>query len=114
RPDEEVACDPYEVETGELSATKIEALLASGVWGDEEKLAYGIDLAEPFAVPEGKVRVGEPSYAEVDGVVTETYEVEDAPPPPPPPTPEQKLALAGLTAEEFDAMVSASIARQQS
>lgn len=43
---------------------------------------YAVVEVIPFDVPEGKRIVGAPSYAVSDGVVIETYQVEDIPPPP--------------------------------
>lgn len=43
---------------------------------------YAVVEVIPFDVPEGKQIVGSPSYAVSDGVVIETYQVEDIPPPP--------------------------------
>lgn len=47
--------------------------------GDE----FSIHAIQPFEVPDGKVRVGEPSYAIVDGVAQEHYEIDDYIPPEP-------------------------------
>ena len=110
---ERVKVESYPVDTAPLDAGKVERLLAEGVWGDAEKQAFGIAIAEPFVVPEGKRRVGDLSIVEVDGVPAENFEVEDLPPPPPPPTPAQKLAEAGLTQEELDQVIAESIARQK-
>ena len=43
---------------------------------------YAVVEVIPFDVPEGKQVVGAPSYAVSDGVVLETYQVEDIPAPP--------------------------------
>lgn len=47
--------------------------------GDE----FSIHEIKPFVIPEGKVVVGEPSYAIVDGVAQEHYEIDDYVPPEP-------------------------------
>lgn len=47
-------------------------------WSDG---AYSIAPVAEFVVPEGKRRVGAPSYAVDDGTAVEIYEVEDIPPP---------------------------------
>lgn len=96
-----------------LDMAKVESLVSRGQWNADSIAPYGLKIAEPFVVPEGKQRVGSARFVEVNGVVSEEYDVEDLPPPPPPPSPEEKLAAAGLTQEEFDALVAASIARQQ-
>ncbi len=54
------------------------------LWTDEELAKVGLYLAVPFGLPEGKRRIGEPSYAIVDGAAIETYAVEDVPPQLPP------------------------------
>lgn len=48
--------------------------------GDE----FSIHEVKWFSVPEGKVRVGDPSYSLVDGVMLEHYDIEDYIDPPPP------------------------------
>ena len=105
---EQEDCTPYPVdETVDLG--KIERLVADGVWGDKELTTYGLKVAVPFIVPEGKQRIGDPHYVESNGVVNEEYDVEDIPPPPPPPPPptaEQKLAALGLTREELRTLVA--------
>ena len=103
---EEQACEPYEV-TEQVDISKVVSLLADGVWGEPELSEYGLSVAEPFEAPEGKQATGTPSYIEDgNGVVHETYEVEDAPPPPPPPTPAEKLAAAGLTVDDLRALLA--------
>lgn len=96
-----------------LDMAKVEALVNQGQWDDDDLSPYGLKVAVPFVAPEGKQAVGAVRYVEDDGVVSEEYDVEDIPPPPPPPTPEEKLASAGLTQDEFDVLVMAAIARQQ-
>ena len=81
---EQEDCEPYPV-SFQLDMGKVERLVRDGVWSADDLAAYGLAKVEPFAVPEGKQRIGEPSYVEADGVVSEVYELEDLPPPPPPP-----------------------------
>ncbi len=51
----------------------------SGKSGDD---TFIVMIIQPFVTPEGKYRVGDPSYS-IDGLtVIETYEVEDIPPEP--------------------------------
>lgn len=57
--------------------SQISPLLLGWTSGD-----YAVVEVIPFDVPEGKQIVGTPSYAVSDGVVIETYQVEDIPPPP--------------------------------
>lgn len=102
---EEEACEPYPVPF-QLDLGKVERLVHDGTWGEEELAAYGLARPAPFSVPEGKQRVGEPSFVEIDGAVAEVYAVEDLPPPPPPPTPAEKLASAGLTVEDLRALLT--------
>lgn len=102
---EQEDCEPYPVPF-QLDMGKVERLVRDGVWSADELAAYGLALALPFTVPEGKQRVGAPAYIEAKGVVSEVYEVEDIPPPPPPPTPTEKLASAGLTVEELKALLA--------
>lgn len=99
---EEEACEPYPVPF-QLDVGKAERLVQQGTWSAEEIGAYGLLVAVPFSVPEGKQRVGHPSYVEGQGVVSEVYEVEDLPPSP---TPAEKLAAAGLTVEELKALLA--------
>lgn len=51
--------------------------------GEVEGDQYAILAFQPFAVPEGKQRVGEPSYEVGKDAVVETYSVEDQPIPVP-------------------------------
>jgi hypothetical protein len=112
RPDEIVSVEPYPVETAPMDAGKIAQFFAEGVWGDDEKARYGLALAVPFLVPDGKRPAGDMTIVEVEGVPHEHYAVEDVPPPAPPPKPEEKVAAAGLTEAEFDELVAKSLARQ--
>lgn len=113
RPDEELPCTPYPVDTAPMDTGKIEQLFAEGVWGDAEKALYGLVQAEPFAPPKGKQIAGAPRYVgKKAGRVAEEYDVEDAPPPPAPPSAEEKLARAGLTTDELDGLIAASLKRQ--
>lgn len=50
-------------------------------WSEADRAAYGVFLVAPFAVPDGKIAVGSPTYSRVGGVVVETYAVSDPPPP---------------------------------
>lgn len=101
---EEEDCDPYPVRDM-VDIGKVAALVAEGVWGEEELARYGLAAAEDDPVPEGKQRIGEPSYVEEDGTVRRVFELEDIPPPPPPPTRAEKvdaaLALLGVTRDEL-------------
>ena len=66
-------CDPYSVEV-----RPAELALA---WSAEDREAAGLFEVEPFVVPEGKERIGEPRYRREKGTVIEEYDVRDAPPP---------------------------------
>jgi hypothetical protein len=101
----EIDVDPYPV-TERLDVGKVDRLAADGTWGDDELGAYGLAVASPFVVPEGKRAIGEPAYiAAPDGTVAEVFEVEDLPPPPPDLTVDEKvdamLAAHGLTRDDF-------------
>lgn len=109
---EEEACEPYPV-AEEIDIGKAERLLADGVWSDADLAAYGLRAALPFAVPDGQRVIGEPAYVESKGAVREVFEVEDIPPPPPAPTPVEKLAVAGLTVEDFDVLFADALARRE-
>lgn len=104
---EEEQCEPYPVPFV-LNMAKVEELLASEVWTDDDLAPYGLQVAVPFEVPEGKQVVGQASYVEDDGIVSEVFDVEDIPPPPPPPTAEERLAAAGLTVEDLRALLAES------
>lgn len=93
--EEVVEVEPYEVQV-QLARTP-----ALDLWSDEELAEVGLARVIPFSPPAGKVSVGLPTFSEVEGVMHETYAVEDEPPPPPPPTAEEKLAAAGLTVAEL-------------
>lgn len=51
----------------------------NGKSGDD---TFVIMVIQPFVTPEGKYRIGDPSYSVDDGKVIETYDVEDIPPEP--------------------------------
>lgn len=112
-PGGEEACEPYTV-TEQVNTGKVAALVRDCVWGAEDLAAYGLKVAEPFIPPEGKEAVGAPRYVEADGAVREEFDVEDIPPPPKPPTAEERVAaaFAGLTVDEVDQVIAASLARQ--
>lgn len=78
--------------TPNLDVGKIRQLVDEGVWTEADLAVHGLRAAEPFAVPEGKIAVGEPRYVEKDGKVSEERDIEDAPPPPPEPTKAERLA----------------------
>jgi hypothetical protein len=96
-----------------LDPSKIAQYLDDGIWTADDLAAHGLAAAEPFAVPDGKVKVGAPRYVQdKDGAWREEYDVEDAPPPPVPVsvTPRQaRLAIeaAGLT-EQVEKAVEAA------
>lgn len=112
----EVPCDPYPVAV-QLDGNSVRGFYDQGIWSLEEVTNVGGKIAVPFVVPDGKRTVGNPSYSEgEDGVVSQSYAVEDIPPPPPEPTPEEKVAAMmnafGLTLAEFhDVYEAASAAR---
>jgi hypothetical protein len=54
------------------------------LWTDEELAEVGLYRVMAFAAPEGKRRIGEPSYQIVDGKAVEFFAVEDIAPSPPP------------------------------
>lgn len=90
-----------------LDMRKVEQLVREGVWGKEELDRYGLVIPEPFVVPEGKDRTGEPAYVRDGDTVREVYETRDRPPPPPEPTPVERLAEIGLTPADLVAMIDA-------
>lgn len=65
---------------------------------------YAILAYQPFAAPEGKQRIGEPSYDISSGVCVETYSVEDVPAYVPQSISDRQfahvLALQGLISQE--------------
>ena len=92
----ETPCEPYPVEI-HANGDSLRNLFDQGIWSLEEVEAVGGKIAVPFEAPEGKQTVGAPSYAETDGVVHQSYEVEDIPPAPEPPTAEEKVnAMLGM------------------
>jgi hypothetical protein len=90
-------------EKEELWPDAVRKALASRAWTEKDLAIYGLAVAEPMMVPEGKQAVGDPIYVEKDGKVVEQRALEDIPPPPPPPveTVEDKLAKIGLTLDEL-------------
>ncbi len=63
---------------GEIRAP-IRTILAAS-WTAADRLRFGVHLVEPFVVPEGKRRTGDPVYArDRDGKVIETFAVVDIP-----------------------------------
>jgi len=96
---EEVTVTPYETKEL-LTASAVENLVASGLWQAEDIAPFGLYVARPFEVPEGKQRVGVLRIVEIDGEPAEDYDVEDIPPPPVL-TPAEKLAQANLSVAEL-------------
>jgi hypothetical protein len=95
--------------TPQLNPDKVAQLVKDGVWTDEDLAREGLEAAEPFQVPEGKVAVGAPTYKLDDktGKWVEERQVEDKPPPPPEPTNEEKLLNStGLTVQELKELLA--------
>lgn len=64
------------------SASKMAKFVEDGIWLRADLERYGFQAAEAFVVPAGKIKVGNPSYTQVDGPFwQETYSVSDPPPP---------------------------------
>jgi hypothetical protein len=80
------ACAPYPV--------RVKPPEVALAWPKAEREAVGLFEVTPFTPPQGKQRVGEPSYARDGDRVVEVFAVEDVPPPP---TRDDKIArmLAG-------------------
>lgn len=111
----EEACEPYPV-CDRVDIDKIEKLLLDDIWSESDMAIYGLERTEPYPgldddskIVDGPLEIRETP----EGKPVEYYPMRDRPPPPPPPTPEQKLANAGLTADEFDDLVEKSLARKQ-
>jgi hypothetical protein len=96
---EEVTVAPYETKEL-LTASAVEGLLASGLWQPADIAPFGLHVAAPFALPEGKRTIGALRIVEIDGVPAEDYDLEDIPPPPVL-TAAEKLALSGLSVDEL-------------
>lgn len=92
----ETPCDPYPVET-QMNGDSLRGFYDQGIWTLAEVEAVGGKIAVPFIVPDGKQTVGTSSYDESDGVISQTFGVEDIPPLPEPLTAEEKVGalLAG-------------------
>lgn len=101
----EAPCDPYPV-AEMLDLAKVQALVARGVWSAADLEPYGLRAVVVQDVPEGKRRIGDPSYVERDGEVIEEWVLEDVPPPPPDPTPAEKIAALGLTRDDLKALLA--------
>lgn len=91
---------------GEVQATLLTVLHRS--WSAEDRAKFGVYMAEPITVPDGKRIVGDTWFTMRDGMVREFATLEDIPTPPVL-TPEEKVtALAqrfGLTLEELKAVL---------
>lgn len=60
-----------------LAVSKIEQLLASGLWTEEDLKTHGLECCtDTFVVPDGMKKVCEPTYTKVDGQWKEEYSVE--------------------------------------
>lgn len=109
---ETIEVHPYPVPIS-LDGKKVRDLVLAGTWGADDLARYDLRQAEPFALPEGKRRVGQPSYTEQDGKILEAFEIEDIPPDPDPPSDEQlfdEFARGlGMTPARFAKMVSAKL-----
>lgn len=60
--------------------------ILAGSWTESDRAKFGVYMAEPFDIPEGKQKSSnaKPSYALNDrGEVVEAYQVDDVPPPKP-------------------------------
>jgi hypothetical protein len=66
-------------ETILLDPAKVKQLVAQGVWGVSDVETYGLRLASPFVVPEGKQIVGDAAYSMVNDELVQKYAVEDVP-----------------------------------
>lgn len=96
---EEVTVEPYETKEL-LTASVVESFIASGLWQAADIEPFGLKIAAPFVVPEGKRRAGPLRIVEIGGEPAEDYDVEDIPPEPVP-TAAEKLAQSGLTVAEL-------------
>ena len=63
----------------QLDARKVAQLVEQGVWTWRDLKKHGLQAAEPFVAPVGKVAVGEERFSE-DGKA-QLFDVEDAPTP---------------------------------
>jgi hypothetical protein len=52
-------------------------------WTDEDRARFGVYMAEPATIPDGKVAVGQPRYERYGGKVVEIRDVGDASKPQP-------------------------------
>lgn len=50
-------------------------------WSAQERAAFGVFLATPFVVPQGKIKSGEPRFVREAGEVKQVFDVADPPPP---------------------------------
>lgn len=49
-------------------------------FSDEKRASFGVFLAEKFVAPQGKRAVGGETFAYIDGVIKQQFDVEDVPP----------------------------------
>ncbi|RAZ75848.1 hypothetical protein [Mesorhizobium atlanticum] len=105
----ETQCDPYPIEV-QIDGDRLQEIYDQGIWSLEEVEAVGAKIALPFEVPEGMQIVGDPTYADVDGIVRQMFAIEAVPPAPPEPSPEQKLDRLlgeyGLTKEDLRGLLA--------
>lgn len=98
----------YEPASGNPALTSLDgarraplAVVLHPSWTDRDRAAFGVFMATPFSCPDGFRTVGGARYEEgAGGVVAQVYDVEPAPRETSP-TLEQKLAAAGITADDI-------------
>lgn len=92
--------------TSALNVRKISSLVSDGIWTQADLDRYGLRVAEPEIVPEGKIATGEERIVEREGRLVVKRDVVDRPPPPPPPTDADRLERhTGLTVAQIKAVL---------
>jgi len=89
---------------------RVEKLVTDGVWTESDLAKYGVEVAETFAVPEGKRTVGAERFEHDGKVVRQVFEVEDVPPASAPQTITPLQARKALRAVGLHGAVTAYVA----
>lgn len=94
---EELPCDPYPVEQAH-HADRVKALLAEGIWTQDELDLIGVKVAQETDAPKGKRNGTLEGFHEVKttGVIKTVYTLEDVP----------ESGAAPSTSEKVDALLT--------
>jgi hypothetical protein len=87
-PVKEITQDVFEVIDGNPTLLSLDgeekatlATLLADSWTDQDRARFGVYLATPFVLPDGKVFAGNERYERQNGTVVQLFDVADPPPP---------------------------------